>query len=307
MPYSLVSEELLDMPTSRVQPVEQLGRVYLRHDVSSSRGQLASDEKSSLSVEEAVKNVARAINEERQGVIDQRILKKLSTLDREVRNHELAHAIVGGRYTGTPHYEYERGPDGIHYAVAGDVSINTHAINGRPEMTIEKARVIQKAALAPAEPSVQDHRVAMEAVRMEAEAHLELLAIKTLAIEQLTIEQLTIGRRTLEKFIIEKIAIEKITIEKESRAEMLAKATGNARDVKEENIMPLQENPISHRTIDHFMHVENRQKDDAMDVINQAQENVFTAINRDLMTQLAVLDRAQQAPKSLGGIIHRLA
>jgi hypothetical protein len=268
MPSSPVGEESLDMPASTLKPVEQLGSVHLRQDVMGSRERPAHHAQDDAQV----KSEALAIKEERQSVIDQQVVKKLATLDREVRNHELAHAIVGGKYAGAPRYEYERGPDGIHYAVAGEVSISTSAVNGHPEMTIEKAQVIRKAALAPAEPSAQDRRVAMEAVRMEAEAHLELL-----------------------------------TIEQEQRAEKLAESAENERVAKEENVMSLQESHVAQSSIDHLMHVEGLQKDDAMDVINQAQENVFNAIHQDLATQFVTLGGTQKASHSLGSIINRLA
>lgn len=105
----------------------------------------------------------------------QQIIQKLSTLDKEVRNHERAHAMAGAPYTGTPRYQYEKGPDGIYYAVAGEVSIDTSAVGGDPRMTIEKAQIIRRAALAPAEPSSQDRLVAAQAVQMELEARAELL------------------------------------------------------------------------------------------------------------------------------------
>ncbi len=97
----------------------------------------------------------------------------MATLDREVRNREQAHTAVGGQYAGAPSYEYERGPDGVNYAVAGEVPISTSAINGDPERTIEKAQVVRRAALAPAEPSPQDRRVAAEASQLEANARVE--------------------------------------------------------------------------------------------------------------------------------------
>ena len=71
-------------------------------------------------------------------------------------------------------FTYKTGPDGKNYAVAGEVGIDTSPVNGDPQATIEKARVIQRAALAPAEPSAQDYRVAQSAVQMMAQATIEL-------------------------------------------------------------------------------------------------------------------------------------
>jgi hypothetical protein len=105
---------------------------------------------------------------------EQQEIRELAARDREVRSHEQAHAAVGGKYAGSPIYEFVRGPDGVSYAVGGEVSIDTSPIPGDPEATIAKAQQIRRAASAPAEPSPQDRRVAAEAALMEAEARSEL-------------------------------------------------------------------------------------------------------------------------------------
>lgn len=102
-------------------------------------------------------------------------VRDLAARDREVRNHELAHSVAGGRYSGSPSYEFTRGPDGNTYAVNGEVSIDL----GRAatlQATIEKMEIVRQAALAPADPSSQDRQVAVEAARIAAQARQELLA-----------------------------------------------------------------------------------------------------------------------------------
>lgn len=106
--------------------------------------------------------------------LDREQIQALSARDREVRAHEQAHVAVGGRYAGAPKYQYERGPDGVHYAVGGEVPISTSK-EATPEETLRKAQVVRRAALAPAEPSPQDRKVAAQATRMEAEARREIL------------------------------------------------------------------------------------------------------------------------------------
>lgn len=113
---------------------------------------------------------------QQQELADQALLEQLRARDREVRVHEAAHAAVGGPYAGAASFQYQRGPDGRNYAVEGEVSISTSPVPGDPQATIEKARTIRAAALAPAEPSAQDRRVAAEAAQMEAEARAELQA-----------------------------------------------------------------------------------------------------------------------------------
>ena len=101
-------------------------------------------------------------------------VQELSARDREVRLHEMAHKAAGGSIAGAISYTYERGPDGRMYAVGGEVSIDTSAVPGDPEATLEKAEAIIRAAMAPAEPSAQDHRVAAQARAMAAEARAEI-------------------------------------------------------------------------------------------------------------------------------------
>lgn len=124
--------------------------------------------------------------EQRQQETEREVIRELAARDREVRAHEQAHAAVGGRYAGSPIYQFKRGPDGVSYAVGGEVSISTGAIPGNPEATIAKAQQIRRAANAPAEPSPQDRRVAAEAARLEADARVELQRQQALEQEQKT-------------------------------------------------------------------------------------------------------------------------
>jgi hypothetical protein len=100
-------------------------------------------------------------------------IKSLAARDREVRTHEQAHVAAGGQYAGAASYQYERGPNGVSYAVAGEVRISTSE-EPTPEATLRKAQIIRRAALAPAEPSPQDRRVAAMAAQMEAAARAEI-------------------------------------------------------------------------------------------------------------------------------------
>ncbi|WP_300552817.1 putative metalloprotease CJM1_0395 family protein [Maricaulis sp.] len=109
---------------------------------------------------------------------EQKQVNKLAARDREVRAHEQAHKAVGGQYTGAISYDYQRGPDGKQYAVGGEVPIDASEIPGDPEATIEKMRVVKAAALAPAEPSGQDRKVAAMADAKSAQARAELNAQK---------------------------------------------------------------------------------------------------------------------------------
>lgn len=104
---------------------------------------------------------------------ERREISELAARDREVRAHEQAHMAVGGQYAGAASYSYKRGPDGVSYATGGEVPISTSK-EANPQATIQKAQIIRRAALAPAEPSSQDRRVAAQAGVLEAEARKEL-------------------------------------------------------------------------------------------------------------------------------------
>ncbi|MDD5676347.1 MAG: putative metalloprotease CJM1_0395 family protein [Chitinivibrionales bacterium] len=104
----------------------------------------------------------------------QKEVDKLKARDAEVHAHEMAHAAVGGQYAGSPSYSYQSGPDGKRYAVGGEVSIDSSAIKDDPQATARKMEVVQRAALAPANPSGQDMAVAAAAAQKEASANLEI-------------------------------------------------------------------------------------------------------------------------------------
>ncbi|UMR30158.1 catalase [Massilia sp. MB5] len=103
-------------------------------------------------------------------------IDKLKARDQQVRQHEMAHlSAAGGLATSGPTYTYQRGPDGINYAIGGEVNIDTSP--GRtPQETLERARTIQAAALAPADPSGPDRAIAARAQQMAQQASQELTA-----------------------------------------------------------------------------------------------------------------------------------
>lgn len=103
-----------------------------------------------------------------------KVLQSLKARDREVRAHEAAHQSAGGQYAGAASFTYERGPDGVQYAVGGEVPIMLNAIKGNPAATINKMRTVQSAALAPAQPSGQDRAVAGQAMQIMLQAQAEL-------------------------------------------------------------------------------------------------------------------------------------
>ena len=136
-----------------------------------------SDEPSSPRIESTLKEQTRTSrHQDNVQLSDEARLRQLQAWDREVRAHEMAHANVGGAYAGVPIYRYERGPDGRLYAVGGEVHIDTSAVPGDPEATLQKAQRLRAAALAPADPSSADRQIALEAQSMAIQAKADIAA-----------------------------------------------------------------------------------------------------------------------------------
>lgn len=102
------------------------------------------------------------------------MVQELKNRDLEVRQHEQAHlSAAGGLARSAASYVMQAGPDGKRYAIGGEVQIDVSP--GRtPEETLIKARMIQAAALAPAEPSSADRSIAARAQAMEVQASAEI-------------------------------------------------------------------------------------------------------------------------------------
>jgi hypothetical protein len=148
-------------PLTYEKPVPQTGQqLNTQNNSAQDNGQDASSGKENA-------------EDQQQQQAEQQQITELKQRDAEVRAHEQAHASLGGQYASTPQYEYERGPDGRRYAVGGEVSIDISKAS-TPQETIRKAQQVKAAALAPAEPSAQDLRVATEATQITLEARSEI-------------------------------------------------------------------------------------------------------------------------------------
>jgi hypothetical protein len=103
------------------------------------------------------------------------LVQRLKATDARVRAHEAAHlAAAGGLAQGGAQFTTTRGPDGRPYAVAGEVRIDGGGVPGDAEATLAKSLQVQRAALAPADPSPQDRSVAAQAAALAARARGEL-------------------------------------------------------------------------------------------------------------------------------------
>lgn len=109
---------------------------------------------------------------------EQQELRELKKRDRDVKQHELAHASAGGQLSGAPSYQFVTGPDGVRYAISGEVPIKL-ITDSDPKKTLENMQQVQRAALAPAEPSFQDRKVASQAARIALQARAQLMKQST--------------------------------------------------------------------------------------------------------------------------------
>ncbi|MBQ8708695.1 MAG: hypothetical protein IJ523_11465 [Succinivibrionaceae bacterium] len=109
---------------------------------------------------------------------EQAKVEQMKARDREVQVHEKQHKATGGQYASQPSYTREKGPDGKDYIVDGEVSISVSE-ESTPEKTVAKMKQVYAAALAPAEPSGQDRKVAAEAKSIQHKAEAQIRKAKT--------------------------------------------------------------------------------------------------------------------------------
>lgn len=100
-------------------------------------------------------------------------VRKLEIQEEELIRHELAHKTAGGGATGMITYTYKKGPDGKMYKAHGEVLMDVSEGN-TPEETIRKMQQVQKAAMAPLNPSAADRRSLSIAQAKEVAARREL-------------------------------------------------------------------------------------------------------------------------------------
>jgi hypothetical protein len=165
--------------SSSASPVASSGQTGLalvhaldKADAASAKGA------STTSIESASTNVSSKSASDTVQLSDEAkaVVSSLQARDRQVRAHEQAHlAASGGLATSGASYTYQKGPDGVSYAVGGEVSIDVSEGN-TPQDTIVRAITIRSAALAPADPSGPDRAIAAQASQMEQQARTELSA-----------------------------------------------------------------------------------------------------------------------------------
>ncbi|GKT12565.1 MAG: hypothetical protein ISEC1_P1543 [Thiomicrorhabdus sp.] len=170
-PVALEVKEKKGLQSQSVQGVNYSQSITAKPSSSQSANLSDSD-----SENQPVKNVDADVELAKQQEQVRQVVDQLKARDREVRTHEMAHLSSAGSYAiGGMNLSYQKGPDGQQYAIGGSVQIDTSAILGDPEETLQKGRVVQQAALAPAEPSNQDRKVASAAAQVISSAQSQIL------------------------------------------------------------------------------------------------------------------------------------
>lgn len=158
--YQFANSDLWNTKTQSNQNVKELGSTQ------------ESQEDSTKETTEEKRNT-QMVNGKELEPDEVQYVRELESIDRNVKAHEAAHiAAGGGVVSGGASYGYTRGPDGKMYAVSGEVPISMKK-GKTPEETIQNARQIVAAAMAPADPSPQDYKVAASAMQMESQARVE--------------------------------------------------------------------------------------------------------------------------------------
>ncbi|MBM2815877.1 MAG: hypothetical protein HW421_2639 [Ignavibacteria bacterium] len=122
-------------------------------------------------------NIKKAANpvEKQMSESEKKMVEELKKIDSKVRSHENAHlTAAAGLVKGGPTYTYRTGPDGRQYAIGGEVQIDTSEVPDDPEATLRKMQQVQRAALAPPDPSPQDQSAAQHAQQAQSKAIMEM-------------------------------------------------------------------------------------------------------------------------------------
>ncbi len=120
-------------------------------------------------------NEEKSTNDQKLSKEEQKEVKELERIDRQVKSRELTHRAVAGNYArGSVSFDYVTGPDGKKYAKEGHINIDARPVPNNPEATIRKARAIRSVELAPTNTLPQDRSVSAEIAKIEREARMEL-------------------------------------------------------------------------------------------------------------------------------------
>lgn len=146
--------------TSKQQGVEQDARGLEKNESSNETKNKQEQENSTT------KDSTQLSNEEKAQ------LAELKAADSRVKAHEAAHQS-GPAASGGASFTYKKGPDGVMYAVGGEVPVRIET-GLTPQESIMNLQGVIATALAPADPSPQDISIASKARVMLMKAQQEL-------------------------------------------------------------------------------------------------------------------------------------
>ncbi|MEE2787237.1 MAG: putative metalloprotease CJM1_0395 family protein [Myxococcota bacterium] len=172
---------------AQIETSDSAGATSAAREDHSAAGRETADSESKTGATEARNGVHTGhTDDEKLTPEELKQIEDLEKRDAEVRAHEQAHKGAAGAHGGAISYTYQTGPNGKKYAIGGEVPVDIAPIKGDPKATISKMQTIRRAALAPADPSSADRRIAARATQYVVEAQAELMteeleAPKTLA------------------------------------------------------------------------------------------------------------------------------
>jgi hypothetical protein len=127
------------------------------HEIAAKRRQLEIDRL--VREEKDAKDAGAPVDARGLTVREAALIIELERMDRDVRDHKMAHYFGAQPHTAFPEYWYVRGPLGRRYAASGITRFDASVIEGDVPGSIVKLQKLRRAALAPREPSEEDRRV----------------------------------------------------------------------------------------------------------------------------------------------------
>ena len=153
--------------------VEQDSTFHLRSSSSLNLTDISSDENPSNQLpfgEQSTVNDKNKSDQEKtieQEKEDALIIRQLKARYQGERIHE---AVEGEKYAESLNLQFTRSSDGFISATGGEISIGTNRVTDTPQVTIEKARVVQTASFIPMSSAIQDRVTLSQVGLLESDA-----------------------------------------------------------------------------------------------------------------------------------------
>ncbi|MPY70784.1 MAG: hypothetical protein GEU92_11925 [Alphaproteobacteria bacterium] len=133
-------------------------RDQAEHEIRARRRQMEID--IVLREEKQAKADGAAVDERGLTAREAALIAELGRMDRDVRDHEMAHYFAAQPHSAFPEYWYVSGPLSRRYAVSGITRFDASEVEGDIAASLRKLQKLRQAALAPRAPSDEDRRVA---------------------------------------------------------------------------------------------------------------------------------------------------